>query len=371
MPGPKQCSRSRASGCSAVRYGPMRRPEQAPGPGLGRRHPPDLRERAVPGLVRRPAEERGVLLCCPARPSWTRPSRHDPQPAAEDARRAVRARRPRHVLEQHPDRVRAQFPAPARQRGDVRLLPPPALPRVDPAVRVQLPGQQVRAAPLVVQAVRQLGHHLPVPAVPAPEQPQGQHEIRHQPRRQQPAPLLPRPRHLDDLIDQLRRERPGQHTDRDPVRQPPVRRQPLSTIMSHKTVTLSHQALRQGHCADGPPGYGRTGRFLKALVGGPKRHSLRRGWRGRLQATRSHRRYLRACSPALSSPATTVRVTGAFGPIAARTLTTQMISSAVCGLTMLPFRTAAAPAAATATAAGSVWLSVPLGDPDGDVSPPQ
>ena len=48
-----------------------------------------------------------------------------------------------------------------------------------------------------------------------------------------------------------------------------------------------------------------------------------------------------------------------------------MISSAVCGLTMLPFRTAAAPAAATATAAGSVWLSVPLGDPDGDVSPPR
>jgi hypothetical protein len=43
------------------------------------------------------------------------------------------------------------------------------------------------------------------------------------------------------------RERPGQHPYQDPVRQPPVRRQPLSTIMSHKKVTLSHHALKQGH----------------------------------------------------------------------------------------------------------------------------
>ena len=239
MPGPRQCSRSKASDCSPPGIRAQRRPEQAPGPGLGRRDPSDLRERAVPGLIRGPPEERGVLLA--VRHVRRGPVHRDhPQPAAEDARRAARARRPRRVLEQHPDRVGAQLPAPARQRGDVRLPPPPALPRIDPAVRVQPPGQQVRAAPLAVQAVRQLQHHLPVPAVPAPEQPQGQHEIRHQPGRQQPAPLLPRPRHLDDLIDQLRRERPGQHPDRDPVRQPPVRRQPLSTIMSHKTVTLPH-----------------------------------------------------------------------------------------------------------------------------------
>ena len=44
-----------------------------------------------------------------------------------------------------------------------------------------------------------------------PEQPQSQHEVHHQPRRQQPTPLLPRPCHLNDLIDQVRRERPGQH----------------------------------------------------------------------------------------------------------------------------------------------------------------
>ena len=120
-----------------------------------------------------------------------------------------------------------------------------------PSPRGQLPGQQVRAPPLVIQPVGQLGHHLPVAAVPAPEQPQRQDEVHHQPGRQQPPPLLPGPRRLDDLIDQLRRERPGQRPDRDPVRQPAVRRQPLSTIMSHKTVTLSRQRLKQGHWAVG------------------------------------------------------------------------------------------------------------------------
>jgi hypothetical protein len=51
--------------------------------------------------------------------------------------------------------------------------------------------------------------------------------------------------------DQFRRKRPGQHPDRNPVRQPPVRRQTLSTIISHKTVALPHYALRQGHWASG------------------------------------------------------------------------------------------------------------------------
>ena len=46
-----------------------------------------------------------------------------------------------------------------------------AIPGIYPAVRIQVPGQQVRAPPLVIQPVRQLGHHLAVPAVPAPERP--------------------------------------------------------------------------------------------------------------------------------------------------------------------------------------------------------
>ena len=176
--------------------------------------------------------------------------RDDPQPAAEHPRRPLLPDRPRDLLEQEPDRCRAELAAAPRQRRDVRRLPPPPAARVHPAARVQLlPCQQVTGAPLMVQAVGQLGHHLPVPAVPAPEQPQGQHEIHHQPRRQQPSPLLPGPGRVHRRIHQLRRENPGQDTDRDPVRQPAVRRQPFRTIMRHETVTIPLETLRQGHWA--------------------------------------------------------------------------------------------------------------------------
>ena len=173
----------RAQGC----------PEQAPGPGLRRRQPPDLRERPVPGLVGRAAEVLVVRLA--VRHVRGRPvDRDDPQPAAGHPGGTVIPDRPRDLLEQEPDRRRAELAAAPRQRGDVRRPPPPPAARIDPAARVQLlPGQQVTGAPLMVQPVRQLGHHLPVPAVPAAEQPQRQHEVHHQPRRQQPAPLLPRP----------------------------------------------------------------------------------------------------------------------------------------------------------------------------------
>ena len=113
----------------------------------------------------------------------------------------------------------------------------------------------LRSVLLMAQPVRQLDHHLPVPAVPAAEQPQCQHEVHHQPRRQQPAPLLPRPGIRHHRVHQLRRENPGQHPDRDPVRQPAVRRQPLRTIMRHKTATIPRQALKQGHWG-GRPSYG-------------------------------------------------------------------------------------------------------------------
>ena len=90
-----------------------------------------------------------------------------------------------------------------------------------------------------LQSASSLAHVRPRVARPARNTPSGG--------RQQPAPLLPCPGHLDDLIDQLRRERPRQHLHRDPVRQPAVRREPLRTIMSHGTVTISHQTLKQGH----------------------------------------------------------------------------------------------------------------------------
>ena len=235
-------------GLLAVPVRAHRCPKQAPGPGLGRRQPPDLRERPVTGLVGRTAEM--LVVGRLVRHVRRGPvDRDHPQPAAEHPRRPVIPDRPRNLLEQEPDRCRAELAAAPRQRGDVRRLPPPPAAGVHPAVRVQPPGQQVTGAPLVIQPVGQLGHHLPVPAVPAAEQPQGQHEVHHQPRRQQPAPLLPDPGRVHRRIHQLRRENPGQHTDRDPVRQPAVRRQPFRTIMRHKTVTIPHQTLKQGHCA--------------------------------------------------------------------------------------------------------------------------
>ena len=72
-------------------------------------------------------------------------------------------------------RSSAAWPGP--QRGDIRRPPPAAIPGIHPAGRVQLPGQQVLATPLVIQPVRQLDHHLPVAAVTAPEQPQRQAEV--------------------------------------------------------------------------------------------------------------------------------------------------------------------------------------------------
>ena len=225
-----------------------RRAQQAPGPGLRRRQPPHLRERPIPGLVGRTAEERVVRLAV-RNVRCRSVHRDDPQPAAEHARCPRVPDRPRDLLEQEPDRCRAELAAAPRQRGDVRRLPPPPLPRVHPPPGVQLlPGQQVTGAPLMVEPVGQLGHHLPVPAVPAPEQPQRQHEVHHQPRRQQPAPLLPRPGRVHRGVHQLRRENPGQHTDRDPVRQPAVWGEPFRTIMRHETVTIPRHTLTQGHC---------------------------------------------------------------------------------------------------------------------------
>ena len=258
--GQHQHARAEASLSRAGRGpGPARNPGTGPGmprAGSRSRTPPppatDLRERPVTGLVGRPAE---VLVVRRAvRHVRRRPvDGHHPQPAAGHPGRLIIPDRPRDLLEQEPDRRRAELAPPPRQRGDVRRPPPPPLPRIHPAARIQVPGQQASGAPLMVQPVRQLDHHLPVPAVPAPEQPQRQHEIHHQPRRQQPAPLLPRPGILHRGIHQLRRENPGQDTDRDPVRQPPVRREPLRTIMRHKTLTVPRQTLKQRHCPAGGP----------------------------------------------------------------------------------------------------------------------
>jgi hypothetical protein len=72
----------------------------------------------------------------------------------------------------------------------------------------------------------------------------------------------------------------------------------------------------------------------------------------------------------LSAAATTARATTtAEGRSAAATLTTQMISSAVCALTTLAFLLEAVWLAATANAAGWGWWPSSLGDPDSDRVP--
>ena len=251
IPGPRHPSRSRASGCSADRYGPMAAPSRLPVPDsaatthrtCGNAPSRDWFDGRPKNATFLPLS--GTSVVDPSIDTTRSPQQKTPgAPSAPvgpaTCSNSIRTGsgpslpRPRDSEEMFGCRHRRPCPASTQPPGS------------------SYPRQQVRPAPLVVQAVGQLGHHLPVPAVPAPEQPQGQHEIHHQPGRQQPPPLLPRPGDLDDLIHQLRRERPRQHPDRDPVRQPAVRRQTLRTIMSHKTVTISHQALRQGHWAGGP-----------------------------------------------------------------------------------------------------------------------
>ena len=97
----------------------------------------------------------------------TRPGARSRTPRGHRPRRS--ARRPART---GTGPVPAELAAASRQRGDVRLPPPPPLSRVNPAARIHLlPVQQVTGAPLVIQPVGELGHHLPVPAFRARNSP--------------------------------------------------------------------------------------------------------------------------------------------------------------------------------------------------------
>ena len=174
-------SRSRASGCSAVRYAPIAAPSRLPVPdSAATTHLTCGNAPSRDWLEGRP---KNLAFASPSGTSVTEPSIEtirSPQQNTPGAPPAPVG--PATCSNSIRTGSGPSFPAAARQIRDIRLPPPPALPRTDPAVRLQLPGQQVSAAPLMVQPVGQLGHHLAVPAVPAPEQPQGQHEIHHQPR---------------------------------------------------------------------------------------------------------------------------------------------------------------------------------------------
>jgi len=81
------------------------------------------------------------------------------------------------------------------------------------------------------QTISQLSQHVLVGTLRV--QPHPDREVRHHPRRQRPVPLLGPPRTRDHLIDQPRREHPGQHPHRHQDRQPTIRLRLLPTRTRH------------------------------------------------------------------------------------------------------------------------------------------
>jgi len=69
-------------------------------------------------------------------------------------------------------------------------------------------------------------------------------EVGHGPRRQRPVPLLGASATGDHLVDQRRREGPGQHPHRDQVGEPPVRHGLSPTTAGH-TVKLHQCSLTE------------------------------------------------------------------------------------------------------------------------------
>ena len=244
IPGPNAGSRSAGQGLLADGVRADRGPDQRPGPRLGRGQPPDLRERPVPGGIRRAARSTRRSPSSRARRWWSRPSTPPAARSRTPPPRPSAPTGPATCVEQHVQRIGPQpGPGPRQEEmfGGRHRRPCPG---IDPAVRVEDPVQQLLAAAAVIQRVHQLDHHPPVAAVRAPEQPQRQHEVHHQPGRQQPATQLPGVGRVHHPIHQLRRERPGQRPHRHPVGQPPLRRDPHRPVMRHTVIIPrdDHQA---------------------------------------------------------------------------------------------------------------------------------
>ena len=191
IPGPKHpvSRRSRARACSLSRYGPGMPRAGSPSPTPP---PPATAPAGTPrhGPGWTAAEMRGVGFF--VRHVRRRPvDRHDPVPAAEHPGGTVLADRPGDLLEQEPDRCRAELAAASRQRemfGCRHRRPCPA--STQPPGSICCPSSRSpRAAGDTAR--RQLGHHLPVPAVPPTAT--SQHEVHHQPRRTAPLPRPPAP----------------------------------------------------------------------------------------------------------------------------------------------------------------------------------
>ncbi len=168
------------------------------GAALHQPHQPHLRERPLPPATTRPAEcrhiGRGVRHV-----EGRAIQRHQPQPPIPRPCRRLGGKRPGDLHEQLTQRPGSKpLPGPG-DRALVRHLPdaPPAA----------HPGQPVYQQP----------HDLLVASLG--EQAHRQRVVDHHPGRQQPlAPLAPAGL-SDHPIHQLGREGPGQHPNRDPIRQ--------------------------------------------------------------------------------------------------------------------------------------------------------
>ena len=182
--------------------------------------PTGLRERPVPGLVHgRPKTPRSCR--CPARPSPTRPSR--PRAARSrtpPARRPPPSAPPPARTASAPDQ-RPASPGPATARR-CSAATTAALAGIDPSPGASFPAS--RSAPRCCLPLPSLAITCPYPQF----RPRNSHNARTKYTISRPAAgaAAPASRHLDDLIDQLRRNALS-HPHRDPVRQPAVRREPL------------------------------------------------------------------------------------------------------------------------------------------------
>ena len=191
------------------------------GAALGQGHHQDLRVGAVAAALGRDVAEPfrvgggvGALELDPV-------DGHQPPPGEPGPGGGQLRARHRGPLEQLPQRLAAQPLAGLGQRGGGRHVP---FPFPD--------GQEGKA-------LHQLPHDLFVGI--AVEKGEREHEIHHGPRGQQPFPLLPPPRLREHLIDQLTGDQPGQHAQRDPVRQ----RRP-GNLLSHKgTIPGMHRAMKR------------------------------------------------------------------------------------------------------------------------------
>lgn len=200
---------------------------------LGHRHHTNLRKRRPINAGRRTGAARAteplhVLRRVRRIEGGAVDSQHPPAPIPRTTTRRGRQRLG-DLLEQHLQRRRAQpdpRPRDRRRRGHPPRLRPPRRPR-------QPLGQQ--PGHLFITLTGEQAHR--------------QHEIHHHPRRQQPI-TLPLPTGLGDHpIHQLRRKRPGQQPDRDPIRQPRIclglhlprpRRPHTSRTPNLPDQTLSH-----------------------------------------------------------------------------------------------------------------------------------